>query len=639
MVTRESVERQLAAAQQITHIGSWEWDVRTNKVTWSDELYRIYGLEPRSVEVTLERFLARVHPDDREHTMKNVRAALAKPGPFSYPERIVRPDGSIRELETKGMAVCNEAGEPVALIGTCRDVTEERERDKTIRMYADIVRSIQMGLAVWKVQDPKDIQKIVLVGFNPAAERLVRMDLGSQLGKSLPEIIPYAHGGQLHQLLQKVARDRQVHEATVLRSADPETPNRALAMKGFPLPDGCVGVGFEDITEATRVRRFREAEQRVFEMIASDVPLAEILTTLALAIEEHSPPVIASILLLDADGRRARHGAAPSLPDAYNRAVDGLPIGPREGSCGTAMFLRRPVYVDDIETDPLWEKYRAIAREHRLRACWSTPVLAADGRVLGSFALYYREARSPTPADEALIARAVRITSIAIQRTQLIDQLRALSSHVESVREEERTGIAREIHDQLGQALTALKIDLGWLARRAGESEQVPSQVITERIRSMAEMADGILGEIRRISSELRPAVLDDLGLVAALEWQALEFERRTGTQCVVSFTPGAERFDPNLSTTVFRIFQEALTNITRHAGARRVEVRLEKHPGELQLTVRDDGKGITPEAANNPSSLGLLGMRERARGLGGTVDVGGESAGGTLLTLRIPCD
>jgi PAS domain S-box-containing protein len=639
MVTRESVERQLEAAQQITHIGSWEWDIRTHQVTWSDELYRIYGLEPRSVEITFDRFLARVHPDDRENTIKHVRAALAKPGPFAYPERIVRPDGSIRELESKGTVVCNDAGEPVALIGTCRDVTEERERDKTIRLYADIVRNIQMGLAVWRVQDPNDIQKIVLVGFNPAAERLANLRLGDQLGKSLPDILPYATGGQLHQLLQKVARDRQVHEAVVLRSADPETPNRALSMKGFPLPDGCVGVGFEDITEATRVRRFREAEQRIFEMIASDVPLSEILTTLALAIEEHSPPVLASILLLDPDGIHVRHGSAPSLHEAYNRAVEGLCIGAQEGSCGTAMFLRRPVYVDDIETDPLWEKYRGIAREHGLRACWSTPILAADGRVLGSFALYYREARSPAPADEALIARAVRISSVAIQRTQLIDQLRALSSHVESVREDERTGIAREIHDQLGQALTALKIDLGWLARRAEENHNESSKEVGERIQSMFALTESVMAEIRRISSELRPAVLDDLGLVAALEWQALEYERRTGTKCTFASNAGEERLDPRLSTAVFRIFQESLTNVARHADATRVDVALQRHPRQLELTVLDDGKGITPAAVNNPRSLGLLGMRERARGLGGTVDVAGGPTGGTLLTLRVPCD
>src|SRR5215472_7445511 len=134
MVTRESVERQLAAAQQITHIGSWEWDVRANVVTWSDELYRIYGLEPRSCEIAYESFLARVHPDDRERTKQEVKSALVRGGDFAYPERIVRPDGSIRELETKGTVLLDERGHAARLIGTCRDVTDERERDKTIRL-------------------------------------------------------------------------------------------------------------------------------------------------------------------------------------------------------------------------------------------------------------------------------------------------------------------------------------------------------------------------------------------------------------------------------------------------------------------------------------------------------------------------
>lgn len=117
------LERQLEAAQQITHIGSWEWDVGTDTVTWSDELYRIYGLEPRSCELTFESFLSRVHPDDREHTKREVQTALQSAQLFEYPERIIRPDGSIRFLETKGEVLRDSAGAPVAMIGTCRDVT------------------------------------------------------------------------------------------------------------------------------------------------------------------------------------------------------------------------------------------------------------------------------------------------------------------------------------------------------------------------------------------------------------------------------------------------------------------------------------------------------------------------------------
>jgi PAS domain S-box-containing protein len=128
------LERQLAVAQQITHIGSWEWDVANNVVTWSDELYRIYGLEPGSCEITFEFFLARLHEDDRTAVQGHVRAALEHGGRFAYPERIFRPDGSMRQLDTIGEPVTNDQGRVVGLIGTCRDVTEDRARDQTLRL-------------------------------------------------------------------------------------------------------------------------------------------------------------------------------------------------------------------------------------------------------------------------------------------------------------------------------------------------------------------------------------------------------------------------------------------------------------------------------------------------------------------------
>jgi PAS domain S-box-containing protein len=633
----QRIERQLEVAQKITHIGSWEWDVRTNVVTWSDELYRIYGLEPRSCEITFEFFLARLVEADRARVQAAVGAALAQGSRFAYVEHIVRPDGTIRELDTIGEAARDGSDKVVGLIGTCRDVTEERKRDETIRLYADIVRNVQIGLGVWKVEAKTDASAIHLVAFNPEAERIASMPLGPWLGKALAEIVPYAAGGELEALLTRVAQDGLVHETVVLRSKDDRNPTRALAMKAFPLPGSCVGVALEDITAATRARRLQEAEQGILEMIATGTPLADILETLALVIEEHSPPTIASILLLDADGTHVKLAAAPHLPDAYNRAIDGQAIGPRAGSCGTAAFLKRPVFVSDIETDPLWEAYKELALAHGLRACWSTPIIATDGRVLGTFALYHKEPRTPTDRDREVIARATHLAGIAIESRQLEDQLRELSAHVESVREDERTGIAREIHDELGQALTALKMDLAWIARRSIEPATVSREALLEKIRGMSQMTDDVINQVRRISAELRPGVLDDLGLFSALEWQGQEFENRTGTTCRVHGNVGDAHFDRNLSTAVFRIFQEALTNVVRHAGASHVDVSLERREGWLHLVVSDDGKGITKDEAFRPKALGLLGMRERARRLGGSAVVEAADPCGTRVSLAIP--
>lgn len=392
-----------------------------------------------------------------------------------------------------------------------------------------------------------------------------------------------------------------------------------------------------DITVEARARALRDTEQRVLEMAASGESLANTLTALVLGIEEQTPQALASILLVTADGAHVAHGAAPHLPDAYNRAIDGARFQSGAGSCGTAMAERRPVIVEDIETDPLWDDYRELARTHGLRACWSTPILSREGRVLGSFALYYRQPRLPTQEDLDLIARAVHVAAIAIQRHELDEQLRAFSARVQAAREEERAGIAREIHDQLGQSLTGLKIDLAWIARRASSAEGIATPALLAKVAELSGLSDEIIQQVRRISAQLRPAVLDDLGLGAALTWKSQEVEKRCGIACNVAVDIADGRVARDVATAAFRVFEEALTNVLRHADAKRVDVRLAEMKGWLVLEVIDDGKGIQPKDIVDPRALGLMGMRERARHLGGRVSLSPRGHGGTVVTLRLP--
>ncbi len=211
-------------------------------------------------------------------------------------------------------------------------------------------------------------------------------------------------------------------------------------------------------------------------------------------------------------------------------------------------------------------------------------------------------------------------------------ELRDLASHLQSVREQERTQIAREIHDELGQALTALKMDVHWISQRV-----TAESVLAEKTRSMSAMIDTTVHAVRRISSELRPKLLDDLGLSAAIEWQAREFEQRSGVDCDVRSEPDDIVLDPATSTALFRVFQETLTNVARHAGARRIDVLLRKDAGGVELVVVDDGAGITPEQASNARSLGIVGMRERVYSLGGTFEIGGQPGLGTTVRVTIP--
>jgi signal transduction histidine kinase len=212
-------------------------------------------------------------------------------------------------------------------------------------------------------------------------------------------------------------------------------------------------------------------------------------------------------------------------------------------------------------------------------------------------------------------------------------ELRDLASHLQSVREQERMDIAREIHDELGQALTALKMDLHWVGQRVGD-ERSPAGA---KIGAMSRAIDTTVQAVRRISSQLRPKLLDDLGLSAALEWQAREFERRSGVACRIRSEPDDIILDQARSTALFRIFQETLTNVARHARASRVDVVLRHFGGTVEMAVGDDGVGIRPDQVSDGRSLGIVGMRERVRSLGGRFEITGGPGRGTAVRVSIP--
>jgi len=212
-------------------------------------------------------------------------------------------------------------------------------------------------------------------------------------------------------------------------------------------------------------------------------------------------------------------------------------------------------------------------------------------------------------------------------------QLRNLGRYLESAREGERSRIARELHDDMGQALTALKMDLSWLNKTLSK-DQIS---LREKTTSMSKLIDTAIQTVKRISTELRPGILDDLGLTAAIEWQAEEFQNRTGIKCETSLYPEDISLDQVLSTAVFRILQETLTNVARHAQAMKVKISLNEKAGKLVLEVVDDGKGITQEQISDPKSLGLVGMRERILPWHGEVRISGIPGEGTTVTATIP--
>jgi len=241
--------------------------------------------------------------------------------------------------------------------------------------------------------------------------------------------------------------------------------------------------------------------------------------------------------------------------------------------------------------------------------------------------------RGLPPLPEAFM---VNIPLGSAQTSQLLEERRIFAVAAQAIREEEKARLARELHDELAQSLTALKMDTIWVRDHASS---VPG-VLTAKLNEMVEMLDHTVAATRRMAADLRPLMLDDLGLVPAIEWLASNFTQRCGVPCTLSVNDELELELPEpYATAVFRIVQESLNNIAKHAAAARVTVTLDKTQNAVRLRVQDDGCGFFSDSARKPQSLGLMGLRERAQLLGGCVAISSARGKGTTVEVSIPMD
>lgn len=358
----------------------------------------------------------------------------------------------------------------------------------------------------------------------------------------------------------------------------------------------------------------------ITERKAVDEQLREVNDRLT-ALVEASPVGIVS---LDAEGLcRLWNPAAEKIFGWPEEEVLGRPlptVAPDQSS--EHRFLRERVMEDKAFTDLEVVRYRKDG----------TPVYTS---------LSTAPLRDPNGAINGLLGLMVDMTQrkqVELQLSQSRDQLRALTTRLHSAREEEGTRIAREVHDELGQAMTSLKLDLSWVARRLSLPETADSRAqMLERIQGTMRQLDGTIQSVRAIATALRPSVLDELGLAAALDWQTRDFEKRTGIRCEWSMPSVPIPIGPDQATAIFRIYQEILTNVVRHAQASAIQIHLDVSAGWLVLEVSDNGRGIPASTLAHNNSLGLLGMRERATQWGGEFSILGIEDKGTTVTVRLP--
>lgn len=312
---------------------------------------------------------------------------------------------------------------------------------------------------------------------------------------------------------------------------------------------------------------------------------------------------------------------APSVAEMENLIevfdVEGRRLEPSEWP------ISRILRGEHVHQEEIRAKFKATSEE-RILSCNGSPIRDENGNIVMGL-LSSADITERKRTEEALRGSE----KVALQR----EQFQALAERLRRAREEERTRVARDLHDQIGQILTAIKLDLTWMNRRLPKA----NGELRERLHSTIGLLNEGVQSVRKICSGLRPGVLDDLGLAAAIEWQANEFGSRTGIDCMVSVPAADLKLDGDQATEFFRIFQECLTNIIRHAEAKTVRVLLDQRDGELILAVADDGKGFLESEVSE--SLGFLGMKERAQVCGGSLEIASAPGSGTTITLRVPMD
>jgi PAS domain S-box-containing protein len=417
----------------------WEADAQTFRFTFvGDQAERILGYPVKQWLREPTFWKDHLHPEDRDWAVQFCVNATTEKRDHDFEYRMIAADGRIvwvRDLVT----VVVEDGHPARLRGVMVDTTNRKRAEEAVRHSEKQLRDLVEAMpAMAFVSRPDGTNEFVSRGWIEFSGLSAEQTAGS--GWEAP-----LHPDDREQHLVKWRASLASGEPfeNEARHRDAQGNYRWLLVRAVPLRDEHGSVlkwygAVTDIEDRKRAEALLAGEKRILEMVAKGDPLSQILDTLCRMVEEQATDVLASILLLD--GNRLRHGGAPSLPKPYTDAIDGAVIGPRVGSCGTAAFTAKQVIVTDIATDPLWKDYRAAALPHSLRACWSTPVFSSQGKVIATFAMYYREPRSPSLSDQQIIEQITHLAGIAIERKLIEDKLSQSEAYLTEAQQLTHTG-------------------------------------------------------------------------------------------------------------------------------------------------------------------------------------------------------
>ncbi|HRE37495.1 MAG TPA: PAS domain S-box protein [Chitinophagaceae bacterium] len=575
----------------------WDWFMAENTFWWNDNYYSTIGV-PRSPGIaTIDEWFQRLHPEDYERVRKKFLGAIGGDQHFWSDEyRYRKNDGSYLNMYDRGYIIRNSSGIAIRMIGSMIDMTQMLKVQKEVEESENRLRTI----------------------FNSEPECIKLLDINGQLLDMNPAGLSMIEADSLEQVKNKsvlgiINEDYRIPFASLCQDVFKGNPGKLLfsitGLKGtrrwmethaVPLRDGA-----GKITALLAVTRdITDKKQTEEELIRNE---RKYRTVVEQAID--------AIALYDANGK---------LLDVNTGAINLLGYTREELQ---HMSLKdvltddeikvRPVQYDVLKTGKSTVKQRSMRKK--------------DGTIVQT------EVRSQQLPDGRFLSVIRDLTDRIKAEEELKESykaIRTLTDHLQKVREEERAHIAREIHDELGQQLTVLKMDIAWLNKKIDASDESPLKI---KMKELLTMLDGTVRTVRRISSELRPSLLDDMGLFAAMEWHLEDFSKRTGLETSLVAGKEPEKLPDNIKTGLYRIFQESLTNVARHANATKVIVKAEVKDKVLRLSIADNGTGFDTSKVKSKKTLGILGMQERSSMMGGDYSITTTPGKGTTIVVSVP--
>jgi len=554
-----------------------------------------------------QSFLDMIHPEDRERIQEIIRRG-AESG-FDVEFRIVRPDGSLRWIRDRGFPIRDQSGQVYRIAGIANDITERKLAEEALRESEERFRQLAENITdLFWIKTPDSNRVLYL---SPAYENFTgRSRQQRYQDVDAQPFLDSIHAEDRERMAQIIRSGAGAEFDVEFRILRGDGSLRWIRSRGFPIRDQSgqiyriAGIATDITARKLAEEALRESEER-FRQLTENINEMFWLTTPDFSQDLYVSPAFQNLT-----------GMPPETISQGNKSYfdfvhpDDLPM--------LVELTKKPGEKFDIE-------YRLCHADGSIR--WvrdrGFPIRDKSG-VLCSIGGVAEDITDRKQAEERLKASS--------------EQLRALSASLQSTREQEAKRIAQQIHDELGGILTGLRWELEALEKMIQQpADPGRLKAMQDKLGAMVGLTDTTINVVRRIASELRPSILDDLGLVEAVEWQTQQFQARTGIECRCDCSLQSIPLDNPQCTAVFRIVQEALTNILRHAQATEVAVAMKEVDGILELRVSDNGRGITPAEMSNNKSLGLLGMRENAHLIGGRVDIVGLRGSGTTVHVRVP--